>query len=56
MKFADHLSKEQRQQLEKLKSSKKRKKKEHLSRREWVDIMGMKRQTYYKKNGAWHGR
>jgi hypothetical protein len=61
MKLADHLSKEQKQQLRKkykpttksLTNSKtKQKKQEHLSRRDWEDIMGVHRDTYERRNGA----
>jgi Spy/CpxP family protein refolding chaperone len=60
MRFEDHLSREQRQQLNKMrtKSTKRKPKRmqEHLSRRDLEELMGMNRQTYYKKNGAWHGK
>lgn len=47
MKFADHLSKERREQLEQ--SSKK---KEQLSKKDIEDLMGMNRDRYTRKNGA----
>lgn len=50
MRFEDHLSKEQKQQLEKMRVPKK--KKEHFSRRELEELMGMNRDTYTRKNGA----
>jgi hypothetical protein len=53
MRFEDHLSKEQRQQLKRLHvPATKRKKQEHLSRRDWEDIMGMHMDTYTRRNGA----
>jgi hypothetical protein len=56
MKFEDHLSKEQRQQLNKMRTKpskrKTKRKQEHLSRREWEDIMGVYRATYERRNGA----
>jgi hypothetical protein len=54
MKIAVHIPKEQKQQLEKMKSprKKKRKKKENLSFKDWQDIMGMNRDIYSRHNGA----
>jgi hypothetical protein len=59
MRFADHLSKEQKQQLNKLGKlpeknlqKTKQKKKENLSFRGWEDIMGTRRDTYERRNGA----
>jgi hypothetical protein len=55
MKIADHVTEEQKQQLEKIKSPKKkkrRKKKENLSFKDWEDIMGMNRDVYVRHNGA----
>jgi hypothetical protein len=46
MKIADHLSKEQKQKLNKMRNKK-------FSRRELEDLMGMKRDTYKRHNGAW---
>jgi hypothetical protein len=48
MKLADHLSKEQKQQMNKAKSPKKKrkKKKDNLSFRDWENIMGTRRDTY----------
>jgi hypothetical protein len=56
MRIADHLSKEQKQQLNKIKSPKKKKRKKKKEKVDWEDIMGVHRQTYYKKNGAWRGK
>ncbi|SMQ75930.1 hypothetical protein SAMN05444673_2572 [Bacillus sp. OV166] len=55
MRIADHLSKEQKQQLNKMRSSpkkKSRKKEEHLSQKDWEVLMGMNRDTYKRVNGA----
>jgi hypothetical protein len=53
MKFADHLSQEQKEQLEKAKSSKKKhKRKENLSFRDLEELMGTRRETYERRNGA----
>jgi hypothetical protein len=56
MKFEDHLSKEQRQQLNKMRTKpskrKTKRKQEHLSRRDWEDLMGMHMDTYERRNGA----
>lgn len=63
MKFADHLSKEQKQQLDKIKSPKKKRKgkvqykprsnkKEKLSFRDIEELMGTRRDTYERRNGA----
>jgi hypothetical protein len=48
LKLADHLSDIQSKQLERLKSSKK-KKQERIN---WPEIMGMNRDIYKRKNGA----
>lgn len=58
MKIADHLNKEQKKKLNQLnkqepskkKQSPKKKKKEE--RVDWVDIMGMNRDTYKRNRGA----
>lgn len=64
MKFADHLSREQKQQLNKIKSPKKKYpikiqavaatpvNEEQLSRIDWDEIMGTKRDTYKRVRGA----
>jgi hypothetical protein len=56
MRIADHLSKEQKQRLNKIaapnKNRKHKKKVEQLSRRDWEDIMGVNRDTYTRRNGA----
>lgn len=58
MRIGDHLSKEQKQQLNKLatdhkqKPKTKSKKLENLSFRDWEDIMGTRRDTFERKNGA----
>lgn len=58
MKIADHLSKEQKQKLNKVKSPKKKtskpkqKKKEKLSFRDIEELMGTRRDTYERRNGA----
>lgn len=55
MKIADHLSKEQKQKLDKVKSPKKKKKKkrkEILSFRDIEELMGTRRDTYERRNGA----
>jgi hypothetical protein len=49
MKIADHLSKEQKEKLNNVKSPKKKRKQEHVN---WIEIMGMNRDTYTRKNGA----
>lgn len=57
MRIADQLSKEQKQQLSKIKTPKKKrkakaKKKENLTFRDWEDIMGTRRDTYERRKGA----
>jgi hypothetical protein len=62
MRIADHLSKEQKQQLSKMTPKKKRKakvqskpkpnKKENLSFRDIEELMGTRRDTYERRNGA----
>lgn len=58
MRIADHLSKEQKQQLNKLKvqSPKKKQQKKIKKRKQervnWPEIMGINRDTYIRKNGA----
>lgn len=46
--------KEPKQQLNKLKSPKKKRKKkqDNLSFKDWEDIMGTRRDTYERRNGA----
>ncbi|OIK13580.1 hypothetical protein BIV60_13885 [Bacillus sp. MUM 116] len=60
MKLIDHLSKEQILQLNKFKAqspkNKQQKKKGKQEKINWAEIMGMSRQTHYKKNGAWRGK
>jgi IS30 family transposase len=48
MKIADHLSKEERMKLERLKKLQK----EKLSPRDLRDLMGTDRQTYKRNHGA----
>lgn len=43
---------EGKQQLKAAKK-KRKKKQEHLSFKDWQDIMGVNRDTYERKNGAW---
>jgi hypothetical protein len=59
MRIADHLSKEQKQQLSKIQTPKKKrkakpkpKKKENLSFRDIEELMGTRRDTYERRNGA----
>lgn len=61
MKIAGHLTKEQKRQLNKMASPKKKRKKkrmpkpkneEKLSFREWENIMGIHRDIYIRHNGA----
>ena len=63
MRIADHLSKEQKQQLRKIQTPKKKrkgkvqskpktKKKENLSFRDIEELMGTRRDTYERRNGA----
>ncbi|MGD6967123.1 hypothetical protein ACQCVP_11890 [Rossellomorea vietnamensis] len=61
MKFADHLSREQIQKFNQMrkkqqKTEEKQKKpvkvKEQLSRKDWEEIMGTKRDTYKRVGGA----
>jgi hypothetical protein len=58
MRIADYLSNEQKQQLSKIQTPKKRRndnpkrKKENLSFKDWEDIMGTRRDTYERRNGA----
>lgn len=46
MKFADHLSTKQIKQLENIKSP------ERMSRKDIEELMGTKRDTYVRRNGA----
>jgi hypothetical protein len=52
MKLEDHLSKESKQTLNKVKSPKKKKKKRKPEKVNWEEIMGMNRDIYTRKNGA----
>ncbi|MCM3241315.1 hypothetical protein M3598_01035 [Cytobacillus oceanisediminis] len=60
MKFADHLSRESIQQFNQLRRSsrnqkekpKTKKQQEKLSQKDWEDIMGTRRDTYKRVNGA----
>jgi hypothetical protein len=62
MKIADVLTNQQKQQLQKIKSPKKKhkelhkpkqeKKKEKLSEFDLIDLMGSNRPTYVRKGGA----
>lgn len=56
MRLGDQLSKEQKQQLNKMAVSNKKqshkKKTEQLSQRDWEELMGMNRDTYIRRNGA----
>jgi hypothetical protein len=55
MRIADHLNKEQKQQLSKIQTPKKKrkaKKKENLSFRDIEELMGTRRDTYERRNGA----
>jgi len=54
VKIEERLTDKQKQQLEKFRSTKKKKRKKEKV--DWEDIMGVHRQTYYKKNGAWRGK
>jgi hypothetical protein len=64
MRIADHLSKEQKQQLSKVTPKNKRKvkvqskpkKKENLSFRDIEELMGTRRDTYERRNGAMRRR
>jgi hypothetical protein len=49
VKIEDQLSKEQKQQLQKMKSPKK---KEKLSTKDIEELMGTRRETYKRVNGA----
>lgn len=49
MKIKDHLTNEQQEKLNQIPKKKKRKKEERV---DWVDIMGMNRETYKRHNGA----
>ncbi|SDM17674.1 hypothetical protein [Bacillus sp. OK048] len=48
MRIEDHLTKEQKQQLEKLKSPNK----EKLSTKDIEELMGTRRDRYERRNGA----
>lgn len=57
MRFEDHLSKEQKQQVRKIQNSTtkpktKQKKKERFSRKDLEELMGMHMDTYTRRNGA----
>ncbi|QOK29867.1 hypothetical protein IIE26_05110 [Cytobacillus oceanisediminis] len=60
LKFADHLSKEHIQQFNQLRRSsrnqkekpKPKKQQEKLRHRDWEEIMGTRRDTYKRVNGA----
>jgi hypothetical protein len=47
MRIADHLTDKQKQQLEQIKSPKKKEEKVN-----WKEIMGMNRDRYTRRNGA----
>lgn len=59
MKFADHLSKQDIQKFNQMRKASKNKpvikpkKKENLSQRDLMDLMGVNKDVYIKKNGAW---
>jgi hypothetical protein len=58
MRFEDHLTKEQKQQLRNIqhsttKSKTKQKKKECFSRKDLEELMGLHMDTYTRRNGAW---
>jgi hypothetical protein len=48
MRIADQISDKQKRQLEKMKSPKK----EKLSRKDLEELMGTRRDTYERRNGA----
>ncbi|UGB31695.1 hypothetical protein [Metabacillus sp. B2-18] len=58
MKLADHLDDEQKNKLNQLKKPKPSKKKQSPKKKkieervDWVDIMGMNRDTYKRNRGA----
>jgi hypothetical protein len=62
LKLADHLSDKQKQQLDKLNSPKKKTKipdldtggktEKPMSRKDWEELMGTRRDTYTRRNGA----
>lgn len=62
MRIEDHLTKEQKKQLESIKSPKNKHKLPDLndggktvkpmSRKDWEEIMGTRRETYKRVNGA----
>jgi hypothetical protein len=63
MRIADHLSKEKKQQLNNMQTPKKKrkgkpktKKKENLSFRDIEELMGTRRDTYERRNGAMRRR
>jgi len=47
MKFADHLSPDQKMHLEKM-----RKKKDRLTKKDILELMGVNRDTYSRKKGG----
>lgn len=51
IKLAEHLSKEQKQELYRL-QSKQKKPPNEMTRRDWEEIMGKNRDTYKRVNGA----
>lgn len=53
MKFADHLSKEQKKQLDNINTPKKKQQKKKKEEKvNWHEIMGMNRDRYGRRNGA----
>jgi hypothetical protein len=52
MRIEDHLSKEQKQQLNNIGKKKKQKRKRKQAKVNWKEIMGVYRDTYERRNGA----
>jgi hypothetical protein len=52
MRLADHLSDQDVKKMKSIKKKPKKKRKENLSRRDLIDLMGMNRPTYKRVRGA----
>jgi hypothetical protein len=52
MKIADHLSTEQKQQLDNMNTPKKKRKKKKEEKVNWIDIMGMNRDRFGRGRGG----
>jgi hypothetical protein len=51
MRIADHLTKEQKQQMNRMKSTRQKPPK-LMNKKDWEELMGKNRDIYVRKNGA----